>query len=299
MTANLGRVVAIGGGHGLARTLRAVRDVAAHVTAIVTVADDGGSSGRLREQYGVLPPGDLRMALAALSRRPERVALLQRRFEGGDLDGHAIGNVLLLGLLAAADGDLVQALAEAAEIVDAAGVVLPCATEPMTLAADTKDGRVIGQVAVARSRDIRRVELLPHPPPAVPDAIAAVAHADLVVLGPGSIFTSILPNLLVPDLAASVAASRAPVVLVGNLWEQPGETQGLTLSDHVAALRRHVPDLRLDLLLADDDPRGLAVPDGDDVGCPVITAAVRAPGGGHDPARLAPALVDAVATIPV
>lgn len=294
----LGRVVAIGGGHGLSRTLRGLRDVAEHVTAIVTVADDGGSSGRLREQYGVLPPGDLRMALAALSRRPERVALLQQRFAGGDLDGHAVGNVLLLGLLAAADGDLVAALAQAAEIVDAAGVVLPCTTEPMALAADTAAGWVTGQVAVARSPGIQRVHLLPEPPPAVPEAVLAVADADVIVLGPGSIFTSILPNLLVPDLAAAIADSDAPTVLVGNLWEQHGETEGLSLVDHVRVFRDHVPAVAIDLLLADDDPAGLGVPPPKDVGCPVVAASVRAPAGGHDPALLAAALADAVAAIP-
>jgi uncharacterized cofD-like protein len=298
VNATLGRVVAIGGGHGLSRTLRGLRDVAEHVTAIVTVADDGGSSGRLREQYGVLPPGDLRMALAALSRRPERAALLQQRFDGGDLDGHALGNVLLLGLLAAAGGDLVAALAQAAEIVDAAGVVLPCTTEPMTLVADTASGRVIGQVAVARARDITRVHLLPDPPPAVPEAVLAVSEADVIVLGPGSVFTSILPNLLVPGLAGAIASSAALTILVGNLWEQRGETEGLSLADHVRALHDHVPDLSIDLLLADDDPGGLPVPSARDVGCAVATASLRAPTGGHDPQLLGTALAEAAAAIP-
>lgn len=293
MSGRLGRVVAIGGGHGLAQTLRGLRDVAEQVTAIVTVADDGGSSGRLRQQYGVLPPGDLRMALAALSRRPDRVALLQQRFTSGDLEGHAIGNVLLLGLLAA-HGDLVVALREAAEIVDAAGVILPCTTEPMTLAADTTHGRVIGQVAVAQSVGIETVHLLPEPPPAVPEAVAAVSSADLVVLGPGSVFTSILPNLLVPDLAEALGASAAPKVLVGNLWEQRGETEGLSVADHVRALHRHVPSLRVDVLLADDDPSGLPIPDPGDVGCRVVTASVRGDRG-HDPHKLVAAIAEALA----
>lgn len=290
---SLGRVVAIGGGHGLARTLRALQTTAEEITAVVTVADDGGSSGRLRADYENLPPGDLRMALAALARAPERAALLQHRFAGGELDGHAVGNILLLGLLAVHDGDVVAALGDAVRLVDAAGAVLPCTTLPIDLEATTSGGVVRGQATIARTTGIEQVRILPGNPEATPEAVAAIDEADLVVLGPGSLFTSILPNLLVPGIGQALASSPAMVVLVCNLREQRGETQGLGLVEHVAAIRRHVRGLHIDLLVADDSADSLPAPTSAEVGTGVMLASVRGQDGGHDPERLAVALLRA------
>ncbi len=246
------RAVAIGGGHGLSRSLAALARVVDHVTAVVTVADDGGSSGRLRRDHDVVAPGDLRMALATLARDRELADLVQYRFSRGELDGHSLGNLILVALQELSGGDVVGGLDRLARLLDVPGRVLPCTTVPVTLQARA-DGRLIeGQVAVATTSHLRQVWLDPVDPPATPAAVAAVRRADLVVLGPGSLFTSVLPNLLVPGVASAIAASEAPTVLVANLSEQPGETEGLSLPAHLDALAEHVPDLRVDVLIAHD-----------------------------------------------
>jgi uncharacterized cofD-like protein len=293
------RAVAIGGGHGLARTLQALPRVVDEVTAIVTVADDGGSSGRLRRDLGVLPPGDLRMAVAALAQDEDLARLLQYRFDRGELGGHSLGNLVLVALQDLAEGDVIRALDRLGRFVGIPGRVLPCTTTPVTLHARTSGGPVVGQAAVASTPQLREVWLRcddgSDAPPAAPEAIAAIDAADLVVLGPGSLYTSLLPNLLVPGIASAVAATEAPTVLVANLREQPGETEGMTLADHLDALDRHVPGLRIDVLLVHvgGAPHGAGAPlDVDPVRLERRVGRVLAHDlfdgdDGHDPAALA------------
>jgi uncharacterized cofD-like protein len=292
------RAVALGGGHGLSRTLAALVGVVDHVTAVVTVADDGGSSGRLRRDIGGVAPGDLRMALAALARDRELAALVQYRFARGELAGHSLGNLVLVAMQELAGGDVVAGLDRLARLLDVPGRVLPCTTTPLTLHARTPRGVVRGQATVARTPGLERVWIDPACPPATPDAVAAIARADLVVLGPGSLFTSLVPNLLVPGIADAVAAAGCPTVFVANLREQAGETEGLTLPDHLRAVAVHVPGVRFDVLLAHDGVRG---PDGigallaagelhDATVGRVVTADLFDGHDGHDPGALAVAL---------
>ena len=311
-TGSLGpAVVALGGGHGLSAMLSAVRLMSDRLTAVVTVADDGGSSGRLRDELGVLPPGDLRMALAALCDDSDWGRtwrdLLQHRFRSsGDLDQHAVGNLLIVALWEQL-GDTVAGLDWVGRLLGARGRVLPMAAVPLAIEADVVDGvpgaverRVVhGQsaVAVARGR-IEQVRLVPPDPPACPEALAAIEAADWVILGPGSWFTSVLPHLLVPELAAALHRTRARRCVTLNLSpEEEGETAGMSATEHLQVLHHHAPDLRIDAVVA--DPR--AVEDVD----PLVDAAramgarllLRQVGTGdgsprHDPLRLAAALRD-------
>ncbi len=271
MSAPAGTAVAIGGGHGLARTLRALPDVVETVTAVVTAADDGGSSGRLRAEHDVIGLGDLGMALTALARDEafppgpttagvlapgpttagQLAELLGHRFDRGELAGHSLGNLVLVALQQLCDGDILVALDRLARLLDIPGRVWPCTTMSVSLHGCTVGGGapVHGQASLARSAHLERVWLEPRSPTATPQAVDAITEADLVVLGPGSLYTSLLPNLLVPGIARAIAAARGPVVMVANLREQPGETEGMTISDHLEALRAHVPDLRVDVLL--------------------------------------------------
>ncbi len=248
------RAVAIGGGHGAARTLRALLDVADDVTAVVTVADDGGSSGRLRRDLDVLPPGDLRMALTALARDPEMARLVDFRFPRGELGGHSLGNLMLVALASLAEGDMAAALRRCAQLLDVPGRVLPCTATPLTLHGETADGPVTGQVAIASTPRLQRVWVEPKDPQPTDGVVTAIEAADLVVLGPGSLYTSLLPNLLVPAIADALSRAGGPVVFVGNLREQPGETEGMGLVDHLEALASHVNDLHLDVVVAHDGP---------------------------------------------
>ena len=294
----LDRAVAIGGGHGLARSLVALRDVADRVAAIVTVADDGGSSGRLRRDLGVLPPGDLRMAATALAHRARLAEVISYRFERGELGGHSLGNLVLVALQDLHGGDLVAALDELALHLGIAGRVLPCTTAPVTLHASSAAGGVSGQAAIAETSRLRRVWLSPPAPPATPAALDAIAEAELIVLGPGSLYTSLLPNLLVPGIATALQDTPAPVVLVANLREQPGETEGMDLADHLDVLADHAPEVRIDALLVHDGAR----PSGPgraldahgsrlaDRPVPIHTADLLDRQDGHDPAALARAL---------
>lgn len=249
------RAVALGGGHGVARTLAALPTVVDHVTAIVTVADDGGSSGRLRRDLDVLPPGDLRMALTTMSPHQELAEIIGYRFGRGELSGHSLGNLVLVALQDLSGGDIVAALDRLAALLAVPGRVLPCTTQAVTLLAATPDGGVTGQAAVAATPRLERVWLEPADAVATPDAVAAIERADLIVLGPGSLYTSLLPNLLVPGIGAAVVAARAPVVFVANLREQPGETEGMTLVDHLDVVTAHVPELRIDVVVVHDGER--------------------------------------------
>ena len=259
------RVVALGGGHGLAASLAALRQATRSLTAVVTVADDGGSSGRLREELGQLPPGDLRMALSALAGDDAWgrtwSTLLQHRFGGqGPLAGHAVGNLVLAGLTECR-GDPVAALDLTAQLVGAVGRVLPMSTVPLEIAADvvgldpadaTRPTSVVGQVAVATTPGrVVAVRLRPQDPPACEQAVRAVLEADWVVLGPGSWYTSVLPHLLVPELREALVTTRARRLVCLNLAAQAGETDGLSPLDHLEVLRAHAPDLALDVVLGD------------------------------------------------
>ncbi len=289
------RAVAIGGGHGLSRCLRSLTYVVDHVTAVVTTADDGGSSGRLRRQLGVLPPGDLRMALAALSPREDLVRLLQYRFESGELQGHSIGNLMIVAANDLDDGDAVAALDFIVDLLEIRGRVLPCTTMPVQLRAKAGQREITGQVAIARSRHLERVWLEPADPPGTPEAVDAIAAADLVALGPGSLYTSIIPNLLVPSIRAAVAASQCPVVYICNIREQRGETEGLDLPAHLTALLEHAPGVTLTDIVAQGGPRPRdeerplrADPDELAPFAPSVVLTDLLDGdGGHDPRKLA------------
>ncbi len=266
------KAVALGGGHGLYATLLALRTITPDITAVVTVADDGGSSGRLRRELGVLPPGDLRMALTALA-APDGAAgqwrrVFAHRFGGtGALAGHAVGNLVMAGLLELL-GDPVTMLDEAGRLLGVTGRVLPMTTHPLDIEADVAGldadpdvvRRIRGQVAVASTPGrVQRVWLRPERPQACVEALRAVGEADLVVLGPGSWFTSVLPHLLVPDLATALATTAARRILILNLAPQPGETAGFSPEQHLSVLRDHAPSgFTVHAVLADTD--AVAVP---------------------------------------
>ncbi|RKS73263.1 putative cofD-like protein [Actinomadura pelletieri DSM 43383] len=304
------KVVALGGGHGLYASLSALRRVTDRLTAIVTVADDGGSSGRLRRELGVLPPGDLRMALAALCGDDEWGQtwrdVVQHRFRSeGDLQGHAVGNVLIVALweLLGREG-AVAGLDWVGRLLGAHGRVLPMAAVPMDIVAEVRGAdparpdaitHVKGQVACAKTPGtVLGVSLVPADPPACPEALAAVEDADWIVFGPGSWFTSVLPHLKVPALARALVSCRARRAVALNLAPQPGETDDFSPQTHLEVLRAHAPDLRVDVVLADagvvDDPEALekAV---QDIGGRLVLADVAADDGSprHEPARLAQA----------
>ncbi|MFN2557691.1 MAG: uridine diphosphate-N-acetylglucosamine-binding protein YvcK [Nitriliruptorales bacterium] len=292
------RAVAIGGGHGLSRCLRSLTYIVDHVTAVVTTADDGGSSGRLRRQLGVLPPGDLRMALAALSPRGDLVRLLQYRFKSGELQGHSIGNLMIVAAADLDDGDAVAGLDFIASLLEIRGQVLPCTPVPVQLCGQAERREITGQVAIARSRGVERVWLEPQGPPGTPEAVDAIAAADLVALGPGSLFTSIIPNLLVPAIRAAVVASECPVVYICNVREQRGETEGLDLPAHLTALLDHAPGLALSAIVAHTGPRPPCEErplraDREELApftSSVVLTDLLDGDGGHDPRKLAGAL---------
>ena len=304
------RVVAFGGGHGLAAALVAWRRITPELTAVVTVADDGGSSGRIRREMPVLPPGDLRMALAALAgddvRGQELAALLQHRLGGsGVLAGHPVGNLMLTGLTEMHGGDTTRALDDLAGLLGCCGRVLPMADVPLDLVAqvDTTDpddperSRTIrGQVAIAATPGhVREILVSPADPPVHPAVLEAIAAADVISLGPGSWYTSVLPHLLVPRLRAALAETRAKVVVVLNLVPQPGETDGFSPEKHLSVLQAHLGGVALHTVIADAgsvvDRRGLlsAVRE---CGAELVLAPVAELDGAprHDPVRLSAAL---------
>jgi len=242
-----GRVVAIGGGTGLAALMSGLKGRVgaeiADLAAIVAVTDDGGSSGRLRRDFGVLPPGDIRNNLAALADDSALATrLFQYRFEGGEgLSGHSFGNLFLMAL-ADLTGDFPQAILTAERILRTRGRILPATLASVHLRGHGASGRVYeGETLIGRSGEpLVGIELVPGSCPAYGPALEAIGAADLVLVGPGSLYTSILPNLLFPEIARALRETPAPVLLVLNLMTQPGETQGLSALDHLAAIEDHV-----------------------------------------------------------
>ncbi|MFL6063339.1 MAG: uridine diphosphate-N-acetylglucosamine-binding protein YvcK [Friedmanniella sp.] len=303
-------VVAFGGGHGLAASLSALRRVTDRLTAVVTVADDGGSSGRIREELGCLPPGDLRMALAALCGDDQSgrtwADVLQYRFSStGPLGDHAIGNLLIAGLWERL-GDPVAGLDMVANLLGAKGRVLPMAAVPLQIVAEVigldplrpdEISTVAGQAAVAKTTaEVMAVHLVPQDPPACPESIEVVIAADWMVLGPGSWFTSVIPHLLVPKLAHAIEETDARRILTLNL-EPAGETAGFSPAKHVELLAEHAPQLRLDVVLADasfagDDPHLAAW--AQSLGAELVVADLAARDGSprHDTLRLASAYAE-------
>jgi uncharacterized cofD-like protein len=302
------KIVAFGGGHGLAASLRALRSLSRKqkldLTAVVTVGDDGGSSGRLRVDRGIVPPGDIRQALAALADEADpaagqTAALLQHRFAGSDpLTGHPVGNLMLCGLMELL-GDPVLAIDHVAAMVRASGRVLPMSCNPVWLEADITgpdggDITIRGQhnVAVAKGQ-VRTLRLNPAPAPCA-EAVAATRAADWLIFGPGSWYTSVIPHLLIPELAEAIAHSTARRLITLNLAVEQ-ETSGLSLPDHLAALTRYLPGLRVDVVLADGNAVGAPEPlrrAAESLGAELVLApvAVRGATTRHDPAALAAAL---------
>jgi uncharacterized cofD-like protein len=233
------KIVVIGGGTGLSNLLRGMKQYSSNITAIVTVADDGGSSGRLRREMGVLPPGDIRNCLAALADEEKLLTeLFQYRFEAGSgLAGHSFGN-LFLTVMNEITGDLEQAIAASSKVLAVRGQVLPSTSMDVQLWAELSDGRrIVGESKITEARGrIVHIGCLPPNPPALPKAIKAIEEADYIVMGPGSLYTSIIPNLLVPDLVKAIAAQRVPRIYVCNIMTEPGETDGFSVSDHIRAI---------------------------------------------------------------
>lgn len=304
----------MGGGHGLAASLSALRYLPAAITAIVTVADNGGSSGRLRDELGVLPPGDLRKALAALCGEDEWgrtwAQVLQHRFTSpGELDGHALGNLLIVGLWELL-GDHVHGLDLIGQLLGARGRVLPMSSLPLDIAASVRqpDGsveEVRGQAEVATTPgEVLGVRLDPADPPASPAALSAVREAEWVVVGPGSWFTSVIPNLLVPDLSLALHETPARRMIVLNLAAQPGETEGFSPERHLEVLGEHAPDLSIDIVLADrdavaDEEEGLRAASAE-LGAELVLEPLAVGDGSarHDPLRLAAAYERIMRTCP-
>ncbi|HET7783911.1 MULTISPECIES: gluconeogenesis factor YvcK family protein [Micrococcaceae] len=308
------KVVALGGGHGLSASLSALRLLTSDLTAVVTVADDGGSSGRLREEYGVLPPGDLRMALAALCDDTDWGRtwrdVMQHRFRpgkgpGGSLDEHAMGNLLIVTLWELL-GDAVAGLKWAGALLGARGQVLPMSTVPLTIEGDVRitapDGgsalhTIRGQARCAVAGSLEEVRLLPGAAPACVEALTAIELADWVILGPGSWYTSVLPHLLLPEMREALCQTPAKRCLTMNLATDTKETSGMTAADHLDVLRRYAPGFSVDVVLADP----ASVPDRQEfekaagmIGAEVVLGKVGASGRRpvHDPLRLATAYHD-------
>lgn len=255
------RIVLIGGGHGLSNLLRGIKQFTTNITAIVTVADDGGSSGKIRETFGILPPGDIRNCLAAMSNDEALLTqLFQYRFANGSsgLDGHSFGN-LFISALSEITGSFEEAVAESGRVLSVSGRVLPSTLHNVQLVADVMLPHLISEVRVAgESRipesngKVRRVWLEPNTPPAFPQAINALLSSDVIIIGPGSLYTSILPNLLVPDISDAVRSSRALKLYVCNVATQIGETEGFTCYDHIRAIEEHAGKGLFDIVLAND-----------------------------------------------
>lgn len=325
------RVTSLGGGHGLHQTLLAAKLLAGakedegcdsencRVNAIVTVADDGGSSGRLRRELAVVPPGDLRMAMAALTPDTgdghELRDTLQHRFGGnGAMAGHAVGNLVIAGLTERT-GDIQAALDSVGRWAHATGRVLPVALEPLDIEAEVAglddDPRVLrsvrGQVAVATTPgSVRRVRLLPEKPAANPAAVEAILNADLVTIGPGSWFSSVIPHLLVPEIVQALNETKAPVVVILNLSPEAGETPGFSTERHIHVFNQHAPSLHVDMFLVDDNAnytegeRSYLTRTAEQAGARMVFADLRendeagAATNRHDPAKLAAAITAAL-----
>lgn len=257
------KVVAIGGGHGLATLLRGLKEYTYNITAIVTVADDGGSSGTIRKEFGVLPPGDIRNCLAALSNNEALLShLFQYRFPESltGLNGHSFGN-LFITALADIMGSFEGAVAESSRVLAVRGRVLPSTLDDVQLFADVSlpmtatNVRIDGESAIPKTKGrVKRVYLQPEAPPAFPDALKAILSADLIVIGPGSLYTSIIPNLLVPDIANAIRSSHGLCVYVCNVATQKGETEGFSCGDHIHALEAHAGKGLIDVVVSNIHP---------------------------------------------
>lgn len=251
------RVVAIGGGTGLSTLLSGLKFYTANITAIVTVADDGGSSGRLREELGIIPPGDIRNCIAALADEDKIITeLFQYRFKGGqNLDGHSFGNLFLTALKEVMGGDFIKAVQAASLILRSRGTVLPSSPEPMKIIAEFDDGRIVeGESNIPKAGGkIKKISCEPKEPKTQEEAVQAILDSELIVFGPGSLYTSIIPNLLVPGIVNAIKKSNAHKVFVCNIMTQPGETTGYTVSEHLTAILEHAkcPDL-IDVVIAND-----------------------------------------------
>lgn len=242
------RIVVLGGGTGLSTLLRGLKRYSANITAIVTVADDGGSSGRLRREIGVLPPGDIRNCLAALADEEKLLTeLFQYRFQAGDgLTGHSFGN-LFLTVMSEVTGDLERAIAASSKVLAVRGQVLPSTLCDVQLWAELTDGRRIhGESNITEAQGtIVNIGCTPANPPALPRVLEAIQEADYIIMGPGSLYTSVIPNLLVPDIVEAIARKKVPRVYVCNIMTQPGETDGYAVSDHIRAIDKVVGGRRL------------------------------------------------------
>lgn len=252
------KIVVIGGGTGLSTLLRGLKQYTSNLTAVVTVFDDGGSSGRLRREQGMLPPGDIRDCLVALAEsEPLMTQLFEYRFRGGGLDGHAFGN-LFIASLAGVTGDIENAVKETSKVLNIRGRVLPSAMDNVVLVAEFDDGTVVegeSQIPKVR-RHIRRMHLKPADVAPLPEVIQAITDAELILLGPGSLFTSVIPNLLVRGVADAIRTSRARRVYVCNIMTEAGETDGFAASDHARALIAHLgPGLFTHVLVNTQPPR--------------------------------------------
>ena len=242
------KIVVIGGGTGLSTLLRGLKTYSANITAVVTVADDGGSSGRLREEFGVLPPGDIRNCLAALADEERLLTeLFQYRFRAGDgLTGHSFGN-LFLTAMTDISGDLEQAIAASSKVLAVKGQVLPATLSDVRLWAELTDGRRIeGESNIPKAEGkIVKIGCIPENPPALPAAIKAIEEADYIIIGPGSLYTSLIPNLLVREIADAIAATDIPRIYICNIMTQPGETDGYSVSDHIQAIDKACDNKKL------------------------------------------------------
>lgn len=250
------KVVAIGGGTGLSMLLKGIKHITNNITAVVTVGDDGGSSGRLRNEMGILPPGDIRNCIAALADDEDLVTkLFQYRFKSGEgLEGHSFGN-LFLTALCSITGDMVRAVKESSNVLSIRGRVLPSTLDDMKLVAEMEDGRIIhGESNIPEAHGkIKRLYTDPQNCKALDDVIAAIKDAELIILGPGSLYTSVTPNLLITEIAQEIAKSNAKKIYVCNIMTQPGETDGYSVSDHVNALMKHANSRNImDAVLVND-----------------------------------------------
>jgi uncharacterized cofD-like protein len=304
------KITVIGGGSGLPNLLRGLKYYTSNISAVVTVADDGGSSGRLRNELGILPPGDIRNCLVALADSEDFMQqLMDYRFVSeGQLNGHSFGNILIAAL-AGVGGDFYRGVEFAGELLAIRGRVLPSTLEHVTLVGSTVTGEtLIGETRVGNSGDrLRSLTLIPADPSAHPEAVRAIEEADMVVIGPGSLFTSIVPNLLIPGIAEALANSKAFKVYVCNVAEEPAQTEGYSVQDHLNIVQHYGGETAVDAVVANNNlpdgptPAGLnfirAADSWDDevllVGADVIDATDASSTARHDPAKLSNAIAEA------
>ena len=307
------RIVVIGGGTGLSTILHGLKEYTSKITAVVTVADDGGSSGRLREQFDILPPGDIRNCLVALAdAEPMMQNLFQFRFDkGSEFGGHNFGNLFITVMTKLSGGDFEQAIKESSKVLAIRGQVIPSTTNKVSLLAEYQDGSIAeGEAKIPERRvPIKKVYLKPLGSPATPDALKAIKEADAIIIGPGSLYTSILPNLLIKEITEALVNSPVPKIYICNVMTQPGETDGYSASDHVRVLQEHsdsrvfnccvVNNSRLPVELLEKYRNEDAYPvvadakKAEQLGCRVVEADVASVENfiRHDPRKLAAAVV--------